>query len=472
MMKEYKKMTTSISEAKKVYVETGRLNRNVISKEISISWYKCKLQNLSPDMHLKSCGHHPDRSFEEQFEKYIESIVPDPYQYVLANHRLETVSSRLIDQDLLNMDTIDDLYIGTNGGYIAYKTDQTYTVSEDEHYLDLFNQYFTTGILIKKASNIIGILMLISEEMPTAYALNNLSLKINAFNDKSLQILKSNHSMKYLLSDFLIYPDAYLSTIKEQIEKIELSSHPILIEGSLGSGKTSLAWYLGLKNCIPVTLSLKELPKSLHKQVIETALYQNDTVIIEDLHVTTDESIGLLIAYTEEKYKEKNTQNSFKYKCKSLILTMVNTNFDITKYAQCWQNLMSRLNLRRIVLKNLSEFPLDTHTIVTQFIKRTNLDATDVYVEKLVHQIKNETFSALNEAINLSQSFIVNQAQPILDYLPSNEQSQLQTLEQNEKTYLLKIYHLMDQNVTATAEVLNIGRATLYRKLEKYHNET
>ena len=188
---------TSISEAKKTYIETGRLNRNIVSKEVSISWYKCKLQNLVPDMVYRTCGHMPDKIFEEQFTKYIESIVPDSYQYVLTNHRLEKVSSRLTDKELLLIDTIDDLYIGTNGGYIAYKNDRMYTVSRDEHYLELFNRYYTTGILIKKESTVLGILMLIHEELSTSYALNNIAIKLNEYNNKAYEILKGDHYAKH-----------------------------------------------------------------------------------------------------------------------------------------------------------------------------------------------------------------------------------------------------------------------------------
>lgn len=463
---------TSISEAKKTYIETGRLNRNVVSKEVSISWYKCKLQNLSPDMTYRSCGHTPDKIFEEQFTRYIESIVPDSYQYVLSNHRLEKVSSRLIDQELISIDTIDDLYIGTNGGYIAYKNDQMYTVSKDEHYLELFNRYYTTGILIKKDSSVLGILMLINEELPTSYTLNNLSLKLNAYNNKDYEILKADYLTKYTLSDFIIYPDAYLTSFITQIERIQEISHPILIEGSIGAGKTALAWFIGLKTGLPAIISLDDIPQILHKQLIESALYQNETVIIENLYVTNDESIGLLTAYTEEKIKEKSGSNTFKFKCNQLILTTVNSVDDTTKKSQCWQKLYSRLSLRTISMLNLKDFQPELHLIIRKFITRTKIDATDAYIEKLVHLIKGKSFAALSEAIKESIRFVENHTNPILDYLPSSEQDQLKSLEEIEKAYVLKIYYLMDQNVTATADILNIGRATLYRKLEKYQNET
>jgi len=463
---------TSISEAKKTYIETGRLNRNVVSKEVSISWYKCKLQNLIPNMPYRSCGHKPDKFFEDQFTRYIDSIVPEAYQYVLTNSRLEKVSSRLSDQDLESIDTIDDLYIGTNGGYIAYKIGQTYTVHEDEHYLDFFNQYATTGILVKKESQVLGVLMLISEDVPTPYVLNNLSLKINTYNEKSYEMIKEDHSTNRTLSDFIIYPDAYLTTFKNQIEKLEERTYPILIEGNIGAGKTALAWYLALKTGVPITLPLEELPQSIHKQLIESALYQNETVIIENLHATNDESIGLLTAYTEEKLKDKNNSNSFKFKCNQLILTTVNSNRDIIKYSQCWQKLYNRLNHRRVAMLNLVDFTSDLPTILDKFIQRTSVRATDTYMEKLAYMIRGKSFADLNEVIKESLQFVENQLSPVLDYLPNRERTKLQSLEEIEKAYVLKVYYLMDQNVTATAEILNIGRATLYRKLEKYQNDT
>lgn len=472
-MDEGKKMTnTSVSEAKKSYIETGRMNRNVVSKEISISWYKCKLQNLLPDMFFRSCGHKPDKIFEKQFLNYIDSIVPDSFQYVLTNHRLEKVGSRVNDSDFNQIDSIDDLCIGTNGGYITYKTDQMYTVSRDEHYLDRLNNYYTSGILIKKNAQVLGVLMLIGDTMPTSYTLNNLSVKVNAYNAKSLDIIKDDCKTTRNISDFLIYPESYLNSFKDKIDQLEARSHPILIEGTVGSGKTSLAWYIALKHSMPVTLMLDEIQPSLHKQLIEMALSQNETVVLENLYATNDESIGLLTAYTEERLRDKEVSNSFKFKCNQLILTTVNSSVDVEKNAQCWQKLYNRINHRVVNLPNLSEFPSDIQIIAKRFIERTKMKATDVYIEKLIYMAKGWTFRDLSDAVKASMAFIDKHSMTVLDYLPSNEDMHLQTLEEIEKDYVLKIYYLMDQNVTATADILNIGRATLYRKLEKYQNET
>ena len=152
-------------------------------------------------------------------------------------------------------------------------------------------------------------------------------------------------------------------------EKIQELSHPILIEGGGGAGKTSLAWYLALKTGLPVVLNLKDIPQTLHKQLIESALYQNETVIIENLYVTNDETVGLLTAYTDDRIKEKNMANAFKFKCIHLILTTVNSSDDKTKKSQCWQKLYSRLTHRTISMLNLNDFQMDLYSIIRKCIE-------------------------------------------------------------------------------------------------------
>lgn len=170
--------------------------------------------------------------------------------------------------------------------------------------------------------------------------------------------------------------------------------------------------------------------------------------------------------------KKKSATNTFKFKCIHLILTTVNSNDDKTKKSQCWQKLYSRLTHRTISMLNLIDFQMDLYPIIRKHIARTHIKATDAYIEKLVHLIKGKSFSTLNEVIKESIRFVEHQAHPVLDYLPIAEQSPLKSLDEIEKAYVLEIFYLMDQNVTAAADVLNIGRATLYRKLEKYQNDT
>ena len=109
----------AVKDAKDVYITTGRLNRNIISKEISISWYKCKLQNLNPKDSIRIVGEKPTINFDTKFLNYVDTIVPIYYDYILVNMSLQKCSSRIHLTNLGGMDTIDDLAIGTNGGYLT-----------------------------------------------------------------------------------------------------------------------------------------------------------------------------------------------------------------------------------------------------------------------------------------------------------------------------------------------------------------
>ncbi|MDP0920003.1 hypothetical protein Q6272_33750, partial [Klebsiella pneumoniae] len=69
--------TMQIKDAKVHFIETGRLNRNIIRDEISISWYKCKLSQLD---HSKKTFSYEDKKrvslIEPKFIEFIDSIIP------------------------------------------------------------------------------------------------------------------------------------------------------------------------------------------------------------------------------------------------------------------------------------------------------------------------------------------------------------------------------------------------------------
>lgn len=147
-------MNSKIYDIKRAYIETGRLNQNVISKDIAISWYKCRLQNMHPADHIKLANTKSVKHFDVQFENFIDAIVSEKYQYVLSNLSLQVSTKRIIDPNLESIDSIDDLLIGTNGGYNTLKSSTVETVELDEHYLDCLSKYYSVGFPLAKEGKI------------------------------------------------------------------------------------------------------------------------------------------------------------------------------------------------------------------------------------------------------------------------------------------------------------------------------
>lgn len=471
----------SIKNAKQSYIESGRLNRNLINKEVAISWYKCKLQNMKLDSRIKILGTKINNHFDNKFISFIDSIVPVSYQYILVNTSLQKCSARISDQNLSDMDSIDDLSIGTNGGYLSFKTLVNQTVSLEEHYLQCMTPYYSSGQLIMNQDKLLGVLMLLSEMKPNEYDLIRIREKLESYNNRAdLDITNTNIDSliesKIELSSLFAYPEEYYQVFKKNIEKMERSTLPILIKGSKGSGKSTLAHYLALKKDNNfVSLNLNDIDLVLQKSILECSLYQNETVIIDNLQDVSQETLVLLTVYNDEITASIASDKPFKYKCLNLILTIDYNeleNVSNTTHGKQLERLINKLSLNTVNLVNTSLFLDNPIPLIDAILNRNQLKANDLVKAKLKLLCKKMNFKEIQSTI--AKSVIqghVNDQNTIVNIVLNLPES-IETLEANEKNYVLKIYDLLEENMSATAEVLKIGRSTLYRKLNKYQNDT
>ncbi len=472
----------AVKDAKEVYIATGRLNRNIISKEISISWYKCKLQNLNPKDPFKIIGEKPSINFDIKFLSYVDSTVPQYFDYILVNMSLQKCSSRMTLSNFTDMDTIDDLAIGTNGGYLAYKTQTNQLVSLDEHYLDRLSDFYSYGILISQGEKNLGVLMLLSRDKPNEYDIVKLKEKLNQYYEKS-EVMSSEQSVNNLktqnISQLFAYPEKYVEDFKQTIDKMSNHLLPVLIRGSQGSGKSTLARFLASKSLkLPYVISLNDTPRILQKSYLEYGLSQFETVIIEDLEHAMPEFLGLLTVYTEEFILGKNKDEVNKYKCSKLILTTgykandqdeINLSMQVMKQLE---KIIERLRLNTVNLVNMNYFADHMEDLIDSILFKNGVKSSDVYRSKLIEYARGKSFKSVQQIIELSIDEAHLDAKMILTNFPTSISESIIELDLFEKEYILKIYDLLDNNMTATANALNIGRSTLYRKLEKYQNDT
>lgn len=471
---------TSIKNAKKIYIETGRLNRNLINKEVAISWYKCKLQNIKLEDSIKVTGMIINNYFDNKFISFIDSIVPMNYQYILVNINLQKCSSRIDDPMLINMDSIDDLAIGTNGGYITYKTLSNQTISLDEHYLDCLTLYHTSGIMINNNDKLQGVLMLLSEIKPNEYDLIRIKEKLMNYNNRvDVDVLNRNSDLNrdthIELSDFFAYPGDYFQLFEKTIEKLQQGTLPILIKGDKGSGKSTLGLYFALKKGINyLNLNLNDITKEHQKTAINNALFQNETVIVDNLQEISYDALALLTVYNDEIIAYITKEKSSKYKCLNLILTIDYTTFltiKNTSKGKLIDKLTSKLIVSTVNLVNTDVFH-DDPTLIEAILHRNHIKGNDIVKTKLKYLSTKVSFKEIQNSIEISIVKGNLDSNNMLFDIPVEIQEKIETLEEYEKKYVLNVYHMLDKNMTATSDALNIGRSTLYRKLEKYQNDT
>lgn len=476
-----------IKEAKKVYLQSGRLNQNIVRKEISISWYKCKLQSLDVDASIKSTNQTIERKFDQRFIKFINSVLPTGFMFVLANPLLQVVDYKLDQMGIENIDSIDDLAIGTNAGYLAMKTGNDTTVNLDEHYLNIFSNYYSIGIVLKKNENIDGVLMLFSELPINEYTIHGLKSEIaNYYNKDDYRVTFEDKSTLINLQppvpNTIIYPIVKYNQLLVNIDRIFKSSKLLIIRGDVKTGKTALAYDFCIKHkCIPAIVDLGSLNAGLHTFMVQTALSQFDTIILKNFQRASVELIKLLMVYNDEKDQNNNGTSSCNIKSCTRILATINSSSEYEFMAlengennRLFKFFEDKYQLFTVNLLKISEAVKgpEFEEIIKQLENKYNTLFSNKFIEHLKHSYAQWSNVEMFEYVEKAMEYNRQLGSSEVKYIPADTVTQLISLSEHEKKYVLEVYNALNQNISAVADVLQIGRSTLYRKLNLYQIET
>lgn len=468
-------MEMSIKDIKSIYIETGRLNRNIIEKEIAISWYKCKLQTLHPGDQIKRNYTESKCNFENRFLKFIDSVIDNKFQFILANKNLHVCHSRLIDSPLKQINSIDDLFIGTNAGYIANKIKANYQVRYDEHFLDVLSSYCTYGIYLSDGNTSYGTLTLVSKDEITNYEVVKIVENLNKYYRKEdfdvmpAEEIKVNTDLS--LSDLFNYEPSYFNDFENKINRLNSQMNTILVKGTSGSGKTTLCQYLAMRReGVIGYIDAEELHDKVQEHYINRLLSQNETVIIDNIEHLKETVLGVLTVYSEGLITQKKSNNYSDFRCSKLILSTVNNieNSDIlASETKAYTTLISKLSLCTVNLVNSIGFKDESNAFARRIVEMRSIKASNSFIKKVAEDLERTDFKTAVKNVEKSLKLPANTDLKHVRLHISDHDISIKTLEEYELDYIFKVYKQFDENIAATAEVLGIGRSTLYRKLEK-----
>jgi Holliday junction resolvasome RuvABC ATP-dependent DNA helicase subunit len=464
----------NLKDAKDHFIESGRLNRNVVRDDISISWYKCRLSQLSIDHDGTICQNNKKiktiNKFDPSFIDYLDSIIPVSYDFVIADENHNVIYRRTENQTIENIQCIEEHCIGTNAGALVLKSGIEQIVMKHEHYLNSWSELYSYGIPIREEEDLIGAIMLIASFQPTEFDINAIKEKLRQFEKRRTKTVETE--MKELhFEDYFTYPEKYKEIFIQSLSRLSVINTPVMIMGGKGSGKTTLAWFLSYSNGLsPYLVNGSNIPKIMESEIIKKALYQYETVVIECFESLSPENKQLLTAYTEEKIISKTSEKYSNYKAQNIILTT-----DYTSEDQCDKidlKLMNRYSVNTVKLKNLDVFRDDYREIVKKIMERYELRISDDVISVIAKSRDINTFKDLSGFVEEVKEKNKDKSYIDVSDLIYKKEPDIHSLEEQEKKYVSYVYERMDNNISATAEVLKIGRSTLYRKLEKYQIDT
>lgn len=323
----------------------------------------------------------------------------------------------------------------------------------------------------------------------------------------------SRYSASYTLDDYLGESDKVKRMI-EDCRRVADSNLPVLIIGESGTGKEIIANALhsgnGRRalspfikiNCTAIPENLLESELFGHEKGAFTSansekkgkfeLAANGSILLDEIGDMNIYLQSKLLRVLEEKEFERVGGTKL-LPLKSRIIASTNANIPKLCSEKTFRSdLYYRLSALEIFTPTLRSRPEDIPLLINHFIEsdELNISFTTDAMEKLknyswpgnVRELKNTinrygillrgrhiTVSDLNQVIqhHSDQYYEVDMQSKTT---PSKiKEFQINTLEENERALILEALKVTNNNYSAAAKALGIGRSTLYNKLKKYN---
>jgi DNA-binding NtrC family response regulator len=309
-----------------------------------------------------------------------------------------------------------------------------------------------------------------------------------------------------MLSSALVGRSLKMQEIQETILKTSHHDYPVLILGESGTGKELVArsiHYSGSRrksafvpvDCASLTPSLIESELFGHERGAFTGAFEQKTGMFEAAHNGTlflDE-IGELPKELQAKLlrviQEKVVRRVGSTQLKAVDIRIIAaTNRDLicaVRAGEFREDLYYRLNVVQLKLPPLRHRKADIPLLVAVFIDKHQAGlrpiervAPDAWSSLLAHswpgnvrELENAIESALalgsGPVLRAEDFSAINQ---MGESAPQAMAGQVQSLESLEKSAIFAALQATQGDKIAAADILGIGKTTLYRKLKVYHS--
>ena len=300
------------------------------------------------------------------------------------------------------------------------------------------------------------------------------------------------------VEDLIGSSDAMIKVLKE-VEQVAQSNSPVIITGESGTGKELIARAIHSNSkrkfsplvsvhCGALTESLLESELFGHEKGAFTGAMYNrkgrfemadgGTIFLDEIATISPKMQIELLRVLETKTfirvgGNKEITSDFRVICASNknLKQMVNDGL-------FREDLYYRLNVVNIRIPPLRERNEDIPMLVDHFLKKycTSMSRNIMSIDKAaLKRLEQYDFPGnVRELENMIERAIVvgNEKEIRLKDLPLDKgmsSNSFKSLEDLEKQYILEVLNKNDWNISQSAKVIKVDRATLYNKIKKYN---
>lgn len=520
---------THLANAWQKFINQGEIDK-VLTPEVVKSWLRCK-NNLNPlgKAHLDKLEQHQINELLEKYHPLLEVAIPIMEELYLSI-KGSGFSVILSDSEGYILKVIGDSCFlqcsnkvhlsegvnwhekvkGTNAIALVLEEQRPITIFAHEHFHQE-NHFLTCSAapIFDSNNNLIGILD-ISGNFKKAHP-HNLGLALAAA--KAIQnklIIKDTKKNKDLPSHFyyakynfdcIIGESGKIKDAIKLAKRAAQSDSIVLLQGESGTGKELFAHAVHnqslRKNRPFIPLNCGAIPETLIEseffgyeagaftgaktqgQIGKFELANDGTLFLDEISELPLESQATLLRVLQD-HTINRIGGAKPIPIDVRIIAATNKNLlEEIKKGKFRLDLFYRINVINIDIPPLRERPGDIEILTQHFLSRlgNKLNHSFVKISPEVHQIFyqyrwpgniRELINVLERALHLiDDNLILPQHLPQqLKNLPLTDNPLL--LENVEERLINSALIETGNNISKTAEILGISRATLYRKLEKY----
>ncbi|MEO0237133.1 MAG: sigma-54 dependent transcriptional regulator [candidate division WOR-3 bacterium] len=289
-----------------------------------------------------------------------------------------------------------------------------------------------------------------------------------------------------------------MKEIVKKAEKYAKSDLPVLLLGSTGTGKDTMAKYIHQKSDRKNEIFIMQNCASLPETLIESELFgyekgaftgaytrkyglfeiaNNGTIFLNEIGELPLSSQAKILHIIENKsFRRIGGVNDIFVDTRIIAATNKKID-DLLKSGKIREDLFFRLETLHIELPDLKDRLEDIPLIIESLLKKRNIDPKDFQIDKEIYTLfQNYSWPGnIRELENIiDRSIILTEGKGIFpDTLPYSilklkNDIKKESLKDLEKDEILKTLNSVGGNKTKAAKILGIDRKTLYRKLKKW----
>lgn len=462
--------------------------------------------------------------FDLIFSEFRENIGEISAVFFMTDREGYVLSAKNHLNDFVNLkkgENFSEFYLGTNAAGLTLYSNQPATVKAEEHYLKYLTAYNSTAYpILDQYNNLIGTIA----AFYTAELDNNLLemiVKLFAFTltDKipADKILKSKNEKsapktgskaRYSFADIMTKS----KNMQKAIEVAQIAARndsTVMLVGESGTGKEMFAQaihnYNHRKNSPFVAVNVGAVPKDLVESEFfgyeegaftgarrggrpgKFELANGGTIFLDEIEeMTLAAQQNLLRVIQEREVTRIGGTHALPIDVRIITATKSKL-IDKVKRGEFREDLYYRLNVIRIPIPNLKEREDDIMLLVNNFIK-IHCQKFGIPIKK-VAEASRKYFLEYNWPGNVRE--LENMVEGIITFALDDEvikpkhlprelinlknkkekNIKLMSLEAAEKNAVINALEKSNNNISQAAEILNVSRATLYNKLNKYNIE-